>query len=149
MLLACTGSPVLRTVPQCAVGTSSDRTFSPFSSDELKLMLPSGSSLARSNTEDARYWVWSTPMGEVSVAWVSEIARQTRLKATSPEACRISSDRVGFIVDWNEGQMTAISDALIDNGAGLLVRHSPVSGGSDRASALEVLRGIEIVVKRE
>lgn len=112
-------------------------------------MLPSGSSLARSNTEDARYWVWNTPMGQVSVAWVSKIARQTRLRAMSPEACRLSSDRLGFIVNWNEGQMAAISDGLIDSGAGLLVQHRPVPGGSDQASFLEVLRGIEIVVRRE
>jgi hypothetical protein len=120
-------------------------TLVPFRVNELEVMLPVGSALAQRNTEDARYWVWSTPIGQVSVTWVSQIARRLRLEAMSPDTCRVGSDRLTFAVDWMRGEMTAVSEPLTANGAGLLVRIEAAPPGIEREEAVQLLRHVRVV----
>lgn len=141
VLAGCASDRGWSTIGFCEHGNS-EGELSRYEVDELDLMLPPGSKLVQSNTEDARYWVWETSVGTVSVSWVSEIARQSRLESMSTGACRVEAIGTVFTADWAGREMTAVSDALLQNGAGLLVRVEELPASGSSAESLEILRRI-------
>jgi hypothetical protein len=50
-----------------------------------------------------------------------------------------------FAVDWMRGEMTAVSEPLTANGAGLLVRIEAAPPGIEREEAVQLLRHVRVV----
>jgi hypothetical protein len=120
---------------ECKFAATPENAFVQLSADELSIRLPQGSSLARSNTEDAEYWIWDTPLGEVSVGWISGIARESRIASMSDYRCRLEGPGIDFTFDAEGRYATAVSNALLPNGAGLFVRFDMLAGENSAASS--------------
>ncbi len=108
----------------------------------FELWLPSGVVLIEENNIDARYWVWSSEFGEVSIAWVGEISRKLLSESKSNSHCLIINTDHEFIVSHKDGKIIAISEPLLESGAGILIEIEP-AGNYEEATALKIIRSIK------
>lgn len=112
--------------------------------DGLKLWLPSGSTLKESNGIDSKYWLWQSSYGEISLFWISDMARDLFLYSTPGGHCRAQGIKYMFYVWHNHknDSVTAMSEPLLGNGAGLMVKIKLTDKG-DPSVAMAVIRSIE------
>jgi hypothetical protein len=118
----------------------------PYKTDGIRLSLPPGSKLTAENTIDARYWVWQTSAGNVSVIWIGGIARDER-EAGHKASCIIDGKNAQFKVYSHTNKVVAISDALIQNGAGLLVEVESSNAGFSFPIALSIIESIQVTTE--
>lgn len=145
---------VLCLLPACSTAYSkktnecvvSRTPLEPYETDDIKLSLPPGSKLMAENTIDARYWTWQTSAGNVSVTWIGGIARDER-EIGREASCVIDGENTQFKVYAHAQKVVAISDALMQDGAGLLVEVESSDAESSFPIALAVIESIQVAAK--
>ncbi len=143
LLSGCSASPSKKGI---ACSFSRDTPLEPYKTEGITLSLPHDSKLTAENTIDARYWTWQTNVGQVSVTWVGRIARETR-DADHEASCVLDGKGTRFKVYLQPQKVVAVSDALLENGAGLLVEVEATNANPDLPTALAVIESIQVATK--
>lgn len=141
-LFACASQSSRETLPPCPEMIVETDSGEINFIEGIELWLPSGSTLIEENNIDAKHWTWSSDFGMVSISWVGRIGRNLFFESHDEIYCVAQNSNHGFRLWHRDGKTMAVSEPLLESGAGLLVEIEP-AGNYREATALTIIRSIK------